>query len=89
MCVSLIHCTTVRSLDERLKGLVEGIEIIVLTHLEGLHLHGSWYYAHLYHPLNASLNYVGEGSSHPNSIHSKSECNLIMQSIPVISNLYF
>lgn len=51
-------------------------------------MYGDWYSAHRYHALNASLNYAGEGRPHPNSIHSKSECNLVMQSISVISNLF-
>lgn len=71
--VSLIHCTKIRFMDSRLKGLVKGIEIeiIVLMCLKGLHLHGGKYSAHLYCCLDTKLNYMAERWSRQNGLDSK------------------
>ena len=72
MCVSLIHCTMVRSMDLRLKELVKGIEI---DRNNSAYMPNGvtfiWKEIFCSSVKSARLNYMEDGRPHQNSIDSK------------------
>lgn len=75
-------------MDLILKGLMRGIEIdrnnsVYIMWLAFVRT------AHLYHHLNANLNYMEEGSPQENNIDCKPKYNLVKLTISVILAFFF